>query len=63
MINEGKSDGSIRTDLDTMSITYSAKFLITGFFHMLSVSGKTFTNHFSLNKVHSTITSNLKKRS
>ncbi|NMB66002.1 MAG: TetR/AcrR family transcriptional regulator [Spirochaetes bacterium] len=50
VIDEGKADGSIRTDLDTMSVTYSAEFLITGFFHMLSVSGKTFTNHFSLNQ-------------
>ena len=50
VIDEGKADGSIRTDLDTMSATYSAEFLTTGFFHMLSVSGKTFTNHFSLDQ-------------
>lgn len=50
VIDEGKADGSIRTDLDTMSVTYSAEFLITGFFHMLSVSGKTFINHFSLDQ-------------
>lgn len=50
VIDEGKLDGSIRTDLDTLSITYSAEFLITGFFHMLSVSGKTFTNYHSLKK-------------
>ena len=50
VIDEGKVDGSIRTDLDTMSLTYSAEFIITGFFHILSVSGKTFTNHFSLNQ-------------
>lgn len=50
IIDQGKSDGSIRTDLDTMSATYSAEFLITGFFHMLSISGKTFTKHFSLNQ-------------
>lgn len=50
VIDEGKTDGSIRTDLDTMNITLSAEFLITGFFHMLSISGKTFTNHFSLNE-------------
>lgn len=50
VIDEGKADGSIRTDLDTMSVTYSAEFLITAFFNMLSVSGKTFTNHFSLNQ-------------
>lgn len=50
VIDEGKADGSIRTDLDTMSATYSAEFLITGFFHMLSVSGETFAAHFSLDK-------------
>ncbi|MDP4145876.1 MAG: TetR/AcrR family transcriptional regulator [Bacillota bacterium] len=50
VIEQGKIDGSIRKDLDTMSITYSAEFLITGFFHMLSVSGKTFTEHFALNQ-------------
>lgn len=50
IINEGKEDGSIRKDIDTMSGTYSAEFSITGFFHMLSVSGKTFLNHFSLNE-------------
>jgi AcrR family transcriptional regulator len=50
VIDEGKADGSIRTDLDTMSITYSAEFLITGFFYMLSASGETFTEHFSLDK-------------
>ena len=50
VIEEGKADGSIRTDIDTMSATYSAEFLTTGFFHMLSVSGKTFTDHFSLNQ-------------
>lgn len=50
VINEGKSDGSIRSDLDTMSATYSAEFILTGFFHMLSLSGQTFTSHFSLDK-------------
>ena len=50
VIEEGKADGSIRTDIDTMSATYSAEFLTTGFFHMLSVSGKTFANHFSLDQ-------------
>ena len=50
VIDEGKADGSIRSDIDTMSATYSAEFLTTGFFHMLSVSGETFTNHFSLDK-------------
>ncbi|WML32787.1 TetR/AcrR family transcriptional regulator [Clostridium sp. OS1-26] len=50
VIDEGKADGSIRNDLNTMKATYSAEFLITGFFHMLSLSGKTFTNHYSLDQ-------------
>ena len=50
VIDEGKADGSIRNDLDTMNATYSAEFLTTGFFHMLSVAGNTFTNHFSLDQ-------------
>jgi AcrR family transcriptional regulator len=48
VINQGKADGSIRTDLDTIKLTLSAEFLISGFFHMLSISGKTFTKHFSI---------------
>ncbi|NMM64329.1 TetR/AcrR family transcriptional regulator [Clostridium sp. P21] len=50
VIDEGKADGSIRTDFDTMLLTHSAEFMITGFFHMFSISGKTFTEHFSLNE-------------
>lgn len=50
VIDEGKADGSIRTDFDTMRLTFSAEFMITGFFHMFSISGKTFTDHFSLNE-------------
>lgn len=50
VIDEGKADGSIRTDFDTMLLTHSAEFMITGFFHMFSISGKTFTDHFSLNE-------------
>lgn len=50
VINQGKIDGSIRTDLDTVKLTLSAEFLISGFFHMLSISGKTFIKHFSLDE-------------
>lgn len=50
VIDEGKVDGSIRSDFDTMRLTHSAEFLITGFFNIFSISGKTFTNHFSLNE-------------
>ncbi len=50
VINDGKADGSIRSDLDTTKLTLSVEFIISGFFHMLSISGKTFTNHFSLDE-------------
>ena len=59
IIDEGKSDGSIRADIDTMSATLSSEFLTAGFFNMLSVSGNTFMNHFSLNEddfIHFNIT-------
>jgi len=50
VINEGKVDGSIRDDLDTIMIAHSAQFVMTGFFYELSISGKTFTEHFSINQ-------------
>lgn len=50
LIDEGKRDGSIRSDLDTANLTYSIEFIVTGFFHMLSISGKTFTTHFAINE-------------
>lgn len=50
IIEEGKADGSIRADIDTMSLALSSEFLTAGFFNMLSVSGNTFMKHFSLNE-------------
>ncbi len=50
LVDEGKEDKSIRTDLETVNFTYSIIFLITGFFHELSIAGRTFTKHFSLNE-------------
>lgn len=50
VINQGKADGSIRKDLNTINLTLSAEFLMSGFFHMLTLSGKTFTSHFSVNE-------------
>jgi len=50
VVNEGKADGSIRDDLDTMMVTHSAQFVMTGFFYELSLSGETFTEHFSINQ-------------
>ena len=50
VINEGKADGSIRSDLNTGMATYAAQFLMTGFFSQLSLSGSTFTEHFSIDQ-------------
>lgn len=50
IIEEGKSDGSVRDDLDTKMLMFSAQFLMTGFFYELSLAGKTFTEHFSINQ-------------
>jgi hypothetical protein len=50
IINEGQTDGSIRTDLDSTYLARSSQFMLTGFFCMLSISGNTFTNHFSLDQ-------------
>jgi AcrR family transcriptional regulator len=52
LINDGKIDGSIRSNIDTMTTTYSVIFLITGFFYELSLSGKTFTENLSLELDH-----------
>jgi len=50
VIEEGKIDGSIRIDIDTKVFAYSIVFLITGFFREMSISGKIFTEHFSLDE-------------
>jgi AcrR family transcriptional regulator len=49
-IKEGQSDGSIRSDLDSTYLANSSQFMLTGFFCMISASGKTFTNHFSIDQ-------------
>lgn len=48
--HEGKTDGSIRSDLDISKLAFSSIFVVTGFFQMLSLSGNTYTNHFGLDK-------------
>ena len=50
VIDQGKADGSIRTDLDTAYLAYSMIFLVTGFLNELSITGRTFTRHFSLDQ-------------
>ncbi len=49
IIEDGKKDGSIRPDIDAAQTAYSMAFLTTGFFHLLSETGRTFTGHFGLN--------------
>lgn len=50
MFIEGKSDGSIRSDLEISQLALSSIFVTSGFFQMLSLSGNTYTQHFSLDK-------------
>ncbi|GAK50917.1 transcriptional regulator, TetR family [Candidatus Moduliflexus flocculans] len=50
LIESGKTDGSIRADLDAAQTAYALAFLLTGFLNMLSVSGTTFTAHFALDQ-------------
>jgi AcrR family transcriptional regulator len=50
MFHEGKTDGSIRSDLEISTLAFSSIFVATGFFQMLSLSGNTYTNHFGLDK-------------
>jgi AcrR family transcriptional regulator len=47
-IKDGKADGSVRGDIDTVMGTSSVIFAITGFFFEYSLTGKTFTEHLSL---------------
>jgi AcrR family transcriptional regulator len=50
VVEEGQKDGSIRKDLEADKMAYSLVFVLTGFLYELSVSGKTFTKHFSLDE-------------
>lgn len=50
MFNEGKADGSVRSDLEISQIAFSSIFVATGFFQLLSLSGSTYTNHFGLDQ-------------
>ena len=49
-IETGQQDGSIRADLNARQTTYSITFLLMGFLNELSVSGRTFSEHFELNE-------------
>jgi hypothetical protein len=48
VIEEGKADGSIRSNLDSVKATFSIVFMMTGFFNQLALTGGTFLQHFGL---------------
>lgn len=50
LIEAGKADGSIRSDLDATQGAYALAFITTGFFHILAETGTTFTTHFALDQ-------------
>jgi AcrR family transcriptional regulator len=43
-------DKSIRIDIDPKQLGFSSAFILNGFFHMLGLSGDSFTRHFTLDK-------------
>lgn len=47
-IETGKTDGSVRRDVDTPLVTASIIFTMTGFFCEFALSGKTYTEHLSI---------------
>lgn len=47
-VHQGQVDGSIRSDLDAVKITFSLTFMLTGFFNQLSITGESFISNFSL---------------
>lgn len=50
VFQEGKADGSIRSDLEISTLAFSSIYVVTGFFQLLSLSGATYTEHFALDK-------------
>lgn len=50
VIEEGQADGSVKKDLNAAQGAYSLIFVLTGFLYELSISGKTYTNHFMLDE-------------
>ncbi|MBN2535260.1 MAG: TetR/AcrR family transcriptional regulator [Spirochaetales bacterium] len=50
IFEQGKQDGSMRSDIDSKKTAYAIAFILTGFFHELSLAGKTFTGHLELNQ-------------
>lgn len=50
MFISGKSDGSVRSDLEMPLLALSSIFSATGFFVMLSMSGDSYIKHFGMDK-------------
>lgn len=44
----GKVDGSIRSDIEIPTLMYSSIFTLTGFFNLLSITGKSYLNNFNI---------------
>ncbi|MCC0632725.1 TetR/AcrR family transcriptional regulator [Clostridioides sp. ZZV15-6388] len=44
----GKVDGSIRLDIEIPTLMYSSIFTLTGFFNLLSITGKSYLNNFNI---------------
>ncbi|MBY2476524.1 TetR/AcrR family transcriptional regulator [Clostridioides difficile] len=50
MFEVGKNDGSIRYDIEIPTLMYSSIFTLTGFFNLLSVTGKSYLNNFNIDE-------------
>lgn len=50
MFEIGKNDKSIRNDIDIPTLMYSSIFTLTGFFNLLSVTGKSYLNNFNIDE-------------
>ncbi|MCE4645768.1 TetR/AcrR family transcriptional regulator [Clostridioides difficile] len=50
MFEIGKNDRSIRHDIEIPTLMYSSIFTLTGFFNLLSVTGKSYLNNFNIDE-------------
>jgi AcrR family transcriptional regulator len=48
VIEQGKADGSIKSEIDPDKAAFSLIFIMTGFMNQLSTTGESFTRNFSL---------------
>ncbi|NMS90184.1 TetR/AcrR family transcriptional regulator [Clostridioides difficile] len=50
MFEIGKDDGSIRYDIEIPTLMYSSIFTLTGFFNLLSITGKSYLYNFNIDE-------------